>query len=1288
MRRRVCLGFLLLACLLGGLSRWAHQPAAAQDGKGAQWVWYNEGNPLADAPAATRFFRRIFEIKQPVKEASLDITADNAFTVWINGTEVGAGNEWMQIYRFDVKRHLVQGKNVLAIQGRNDGGPAGLFASLSYAAEGLPRATLVTDAAWKAATDAPKGWDKVGFDDAKWEAVKVLGPVGSTGPWQGLAPGGSGKRPGRFTVPEGFRVEKVAQNPNPNDAFSLVNMAFDNQGRLLVSREGGPILLCTEPDKEGVYQNTRPYCTQVKNCQGICWARDALLLVGDGPKGTGLYRCRDTKQADQIEEVTLLHKFKGGMGEHGPHAVVHGPDGFLYLVIGNHAWAEPDKLAANSPLTRWPKGQPGPDQGKPNSTEDVLLPRLNDAGGHAANILAPGGTIWRLDHEGRNVSLVAAGFRNQFDAAFSPSGELFTFDSDMEWDEGLPWYRAVRVCHCTPGADFLWRTGAANTPNYYLDSLPPLYETGRGSPVGVEFYDHVTFPEKYRGAFFMADWSIGVIWAIHLERAGAGYKATAEKFFQGSPTNVTDVAVGPDGALYFTMGGRGSQGGVYRIVYGDKPAPPFDGASDEKETAEKLVRFPQPLSSWSRYTRTNQFNRNALTHEKLAEAFAALATQQNRPIKERLRAIDFLQEVGGTGHVKPLLALVADPQPEIRAQAVLWLGVHGFKEGEQPLVKALTDADPLVRRRACEALIRAGFEPPIRPVRDLLGDKDRFVRTAARLVLQRIDPKKWLVALWNQDNDLIAWEGIIALCKTGKAESYTDKIFEHLHKGPPHDNAEALLHYLRTVQLALFHTKERPSSVRGLALECNELFPHADARVNRELAILLVHFQTAGILDTGVQDKLLMALKASKADRMQQIHYAYCLRLLRNGWTSAQKKGLLTWYDGTVDWRGGASFTGFLANIMRDLAPVFTADDLTRQLADAEQSPLAAALLLRLTPPAQRPVPAALADLYLRLMKAGPRVQTTALKTAIVAVLGESNAPEIQPALKTIADGDPVQRDQVAKGLSRYPTAENYPYLLHGLNSGNKLVLFDVIEALRKTPAKPKADEPAPYRAILLASSKLDEKSRWNAVLLLRHWSNNRQFGADQGEWKKELSAWSKWFNQAFPKEKPLPDVASDQIAESKYKFADLLAYLEKEGKTGDVARGRKAFEKAQCFKCHKFGQEGEGVGPELSAVSKRFKRFDILESIAYPSKAISDQYRSTQFVTTKGQTITGLASAPLGGVITVLLSDGSKTMLKEDEIDQKIASLVSVMPEKLLDALELQEIADLFAFMESEPGK
>ena len=119
--------------------------------------------------------------------------------------------------------------------------------------------------------------------------------------------------------------------------------------------------------------------------------------------------------------------------------------------------------------------------------------------------------------------------------------------------------------------------------------------------------------------------------------------------------------------------------------------------------------------------------------------------------------------------------------------------------------------------------------------------------------------------------------------------------------------------------------------------------------------------------------------------------------------------------------------------------------------------------------------------------------------------------------------------------------------------------------------------------------------------------------------------------------------------------------------------------------KCHKYGKDGEGVGPDLTTVSKRFKRADILESIVYPSKVISDQYRSVKITTKTGQEIVGLAAVQ-GYTVTVLLSDASKVTLRKDQIDTQVASLISVMPEQLLNELTLPEIADLFAFMESEP--
>ena len=69
--------------------------------------------------------------------------------------------------------------------------------------------------------------------------------------------------------------------------------------------------------------------------RGCAFGWSAMDLVG-----AGLYRCKDTKNANQIDEIKLVHAFKGGMGENGPHGVKQGPDGMIYCVLGNHAWAQ------------------------------------------------------------------------------------------------------------------------------------------------------------------------------------------------------------------------------------------------------------------------------------------------------------------------------------------------------------------------------------------------------------------------------------------------------------------------------------------------------------------------------------------------------------------------------------------------------------------------------------------------------------------------------------------------------------------------------------------------------------------------------------------------------------------------------------------------------------------------------------------------------------------------------------------------------------------------------------
>ncbi len=190
-----------------------------------------------------------------------------------------------------------------------------------------------------------------------------------------------------------------------------------------------------------------------------------------------------------------------------------------------------------------------------------------DANGHAVGILAPGGWIASTDPDGKTWDIFSIGYRNPYDMAFNADGELFAYDADMEWDVGMPWYRPTRVVHATSGSEFGWRSGSGKWPNHYIDSLPPMVNIGPGSPVGVDFGYGLKFPAKYQKALYICDWTFGTMYAIHIEPHMSTYKATKEEFVSRTPLPLTDVAAGPDGALYFSIGGRGTQSELFRVAY-------------------------------------------------------------------------------------------------------------------------------------------------------------------------------------------------------------------------------------------------------------------------------------------------------------------------------------------------------------------------------------------------------------------------------------------------------------------------------------------------------------------------------------------------------------------------------------------------------------------------------------------------------------------------------------------------------------------------------------------------
>src|SRR5699024_985881 len=305
----------------------------------------------------------------------------------------------------------------------------------------------------------------------------------------------------------------------------------------------------------------------ISGAQGLVWAFDHLYV---NLNGKGLFRMRDSNNDKQFDILEYLGGPKR-RGEHGNHAVVKAPNSEdLYVINGNHT-PPPDFTA--STLSGW--------------EEDILLPRQWDAQGHARGITAPGGTISRISPDASEWEIISIGYRNTFDAAVNKQGEVFTYDSDMEWDMGMPWYRPTRLVHVVSGSDNGWRAGSGKFPSYYEDTTPPILNIGPGSPTGLTFGYGADFPARYQQALFGLDWTFGTMYAFHLTPNGASYSAEAEVFLSGSPLPMTDAVIGSDGALYFITGGRDLESKLYRVVYtGDKSTEPAEGGDDYPEARE------------------------------------------------------------------------------------------------------------------------------------------------------------------------------------------------------------------------------------------------------------------------------------------------------------------------------------------------------------------------------------------------------------------------------------------------------------------------------------------------------------------------------------------------------------------------------------------------------------------------------------------------------------------------------------------------------------------------------
>lgn len=1241
---RLLLVALFLACLTGsnGSAR------AADDADETQWIW-STVYPQGKAPTGICYFRKTFELADP-ESASIQITCDDRFDLYVNGQRAGAGNDWHLLQTIDIKKYLRSGKNLIAVRAESAGGPgAGLVARLICKSAGGTWAAYSTDSSWRVKDQELPGWELPGHNDARWQAAKVLGAFATTEPWRDQIKATGGGQARRFTIVKDFRIERVLA---ADATGSLIAMAFNEWGELLLSRERGPLLLVVDKNEDGIPETVTTFCDKVNTCQGILALNGRVFVVAEGPEGAGFYRLDDDDQDGQCDQVKLLFPFDPGISEHGPHAATLGPDGFIYLMIGNHA-AVKKEFAASSPHRYFYEG-------------DLNTPKYEDPGGHAVGIKAPCGTVVRTDPEGTFVELFAGGFRNAYDIAFNRQGELLTFDSDMEWDEGLPWYRPTRIEHVIAGGEYGSRSGWSPFPAYAIDNLPPMVDTDRGSPTGVEVYNHVTYPPAYHNALFACDWSQGRILAVKMKPQGGSYQADVEVFLQGRPLNVTDLAVGADGWLYFCTGGRGTEGGVYRVVWNGEAAPP-----QPKTPIARAILQPQLNSAWARQNLAG-------VREEMGEAWGpellALAEDTKLRPEERTRALDLLQLFGPEPNPTFLAKLLRDRQAEVRAKAAYLLGLHVDEAAAPAIVGLLRDADATVRRVACETISRGDYPVAAASLVPLLGDKDRFVAWAARRALEELEPDEWQPLVLQSKNVRVFCVGSLGLMASApqaeRAEALIQRGLELLGGYLSDDDFVDLM---RVFALALERGEVPASAVPELTAALAKEYPTGQARMNRELTRLLVYLQEPSFV------KGLLEVLSSDAPPVEKLHAALHARFLKEGWTTQQRMTVLRYLEEARALPGGLSFKGYIDGVERDFCATFSAAEQRLVLAQGARMPNAALQTLAALPEGDLPD-----ELLSRVIALDTEVATAKgddfkrLQTGLVAVLGGSKNPQAMAHLREAFEKQPERREDLAMGLAQSPGGENWPLLVRSLPVVQGIAAQEVLMQLAGCEEKPEGGEPV--RQVLLCGLRLGNGGGQHAIALLQKWTG-QQVTKPNSPAEPALAVWQKWFAEQYPDLPPaeLP-VETEDARWTLEQLVDVVS-----GPTALPARaerGAAVFDRAQCAKCHRFGGRGEGIGPDLSTVGQRFQKREIVESILFPSHVVSDQYASKTITTTDGLSYTGLVGAAGDEAVVVLQTNGEKVTVKKADIAETAPQSKSAMPEGLLNTLSAEEIADLFAYL------
>jgi putative membrane-bound dehydrogenase-like protein len=837
-----------------------------------------------------------------------------------------------------------------------------------------------------------------------------------------------------------------------------------------------------------------------------------------------------------------------------------------------------------------------------------------------------GARIWRCRPDGSGLeSLSGGGFDNAVELVFMPGGE--TIGTMTYFTDPMNGFRDA-LMHWVYGGVYPKPQQVIADDSLKLtgELMPTMTKLPRIAHSGLMRYEGTAWGDAFKGNLFSAQFNTGRIMRHIITPEGATYQTKDEPFVTSSNGDVhlTDVLQDADGSLLVVNTGGWFIAGCPLSVVAKKEVKA--GIYRIRQTGVKTMNDP-----WGR-----KLNFAGMTPEELVQ-------------------------------------YVTDDRPAVRKQAIEQLVIKGAPAIEAIKNTLLSSASEEARTAAVFMLYRIHTpQTAMDGVRTALEDKSAIVRTAAARVLGLHRDRQSVAKLMEMvqtDEAPVRRQAATALGQIGDSQAISALI-----KASSNPNDRFVEH---AVIYALITLKEPAALIQALA----------DSAVNTRKAALIALDQMDG---SPLKKDQLASFLNSENDQLQNAGI----------WVARHHHN---WADVVVDFLKHNLNAGNLSAdqqaSMRNLMIAFSADGQMQQFITAQLSNKALAIPGRklLLDVIQHAAVGKLPDTWIKQLGNLLQDNDHEIRSEVLNVIKSRRIASLNNELNRISGDAKTPTGFRLKALSARLMSEP------GLSGSEFEMISSYLGPKNESPVRQEASR-------LLTQARLSEGQLVSLageqvatadVFLLPDLINAYKGGQSEAAGKALITAleaakdhldnlsaadMQKLF-ATYPQ--PVQAASDALIALLKEKQASRLQELESlqsQLTKGDVGEGRQLFfGRATCFSCHAVGGNGGDFGPDLSNIGDIRSRHDILEAILYPSASFAREYETSK-ITTKTGSYSGVIKEQLPDVLVIATGPGSTVRVPRSEIVTVEPETVSLMPPGLLKQLNMQEISDLVAYLESLP--